>query len=153
MVKICSIWGFIAWFKQKCISLCVFHVCETQCTRTHVTDTTATPNGHQMAVVNVRSVYCMHLQMHVARLEPSHKSHNSLDKYPTMHHFVTKMCTFLFQNGALWEMWLVHCGINAISLCFILLIWIALIWCTWFYSPISFRVGSLIWSSQWYDWS
>ena len=28
-----------------------FHVCETQRTRMHVTDTTATPNGHQMAVV------------------------------------------------------------------------------------------------------
>ena len=28
-----------------------FHVCETQHTRMHVTDTTATPNGHQMALV------------------------------------------------------------------------------------------------------
>ena len=28
-----------------------FHVCETQRTRMHVTDTTATRNGHQMAVV------------------------------------------------------------------------------------------------------
>ena len=28
-----------------------FHVCETQRTRMHVTDTTATPNGNQMAVV------------------------------------------------------------------------------------------------------
>ena len=28
-----------------------FHVCETQRTRMHVTDTTATPNGHQVAVV------------------------------------------------------------------------------------------------------
>ena len=28
-----------------------FHVCETQRTRMHVSDTTATPNGHQMAVV------------------------------------------------------------------------------------------------------
>ena len=28
-----------------------FYVCETQHTRMHVTDTTATPNGHQMAVV------------------------------------------------------------------------------------------------------
>ena len=28
-----------------------FHVCETQRTPMHVTDTTATPNGHQMAVV------------------------------------------------------------------------------------------------------
>ena len=28
-----------------------FHVCETQRTRMHVTDITATPNGQQMAVV------------------------------------------------------------------------------------------------------
>ena len=69
----------------------------------------------------------------------SHKSHNASDKYPTMHHFVTEMwtrahfcykmvhcgiwdgcivgfvwqvlCTFLLQNGALWVMGQVHCGI------------------------------------------
>ena len=35
----------------------------------------------------------------------------ALDKYPTMHHFVTEMCTFLLQNGALWDMGLVYCGI------------------------------------------
>ena len=28
---------------------------------------------------------------------------NAGDKYPTMHHFVTGMCTFLLQNGALWR--------------------------------------------------
>ena len=36
-------------------------------------------------------------------------------KYPTMHHFVTEMCTdvhILLQNGALWDMGLVHCGIR-----------------------------------------
>ena len=26
-------------------------------------------------------------------MDPSHKSHKALDKYPTVHHFVTKMCT------------------------------------------------------------
>ena len=26
-------------------------------------------------------------------IDPSHKSHNASDKYPTMHHFVTEMCT------------------------------------------------------------
>ena len=34
--------------------------------------------------------------------DPSHESHNALDIYPTMHHFVTEMCTFLLQNCALW---------------------------------------------------
>ena len=34
------------------------------------------------------------------------QSHNALNTYPTMHHFVTEMCTFLIhliQNGALWD--------------------------------------------------
>ena len=30
-----------------------------------------------------------------------------------MHHFVTEMCTFLLQNGALWDMGLVYCVICA----------------------------------------
>ena len=46
----------------------------------------------------------------------SHKSHNALVLYPTMHHFVTEMCTFLLQNGALWDICLMHCGIREISL-------------------------------------
>ena len=35
-----------------------------------------------------------------------HKSYDELNKYPKMHHFVTKMCThvyMLLQNGALWD--------------------------------------------------
>ena len=35
-----------------------------------------------------------------------HKSHNALVPYPKMHHFVQKcalVCTFLLQNGALWD--------------------------------------------------
>ena len=46
-------------------------------------------------------------------MDPAQTPHNALDKYPTMHHFVTEMCTFLLQNGALWDMGLVHCGIFA----------------------------------------
>ena len=34
---------------------------------------------------------------------PSHISHNTLDNYPTIHHFVTEICTFLFHNGTLWD--------------------------------------------------
>ena len=33
-----------------------------------------------------------------------------------MHHFVTEMCTFLLQNGALWDMGLVHHEIYATGL-------------------------------------
>ena len=46
----------------------------------------------------------------------SHKSHNALDKYLTIFHFLTEMCTFWLQNGALWDMGLVHCGICATGL-------------------------------------
>ena len=42
--------------------------------------------------------------------------HNAPEKYATMHHFVTKMCTFLLQSGALWDMGLVHCGIYEMDL-------------------------------------
>ena len=38
----------------------------------------------------------------VALIDPSHKSHNAPDTYPTKHHFVKEMCTFMSQNG--------HCG-------------------------------------------
>ena len=57
-----------------------------------------------------------------ASINPSHKSHNASDKYPTLHHFATGMCThvhvFLLsvENGALWDMGLVHCGICKIGL-------------------------------------
>ena len=39
-------------------------------------------------------------------IDPSHKSHNASDRYPTMYHFVTEMCTrahFCYK--------MVHCGI------------------------------------------
>ena len=51
-------------------------------------------------------------------IDPSHEPHNAFDKYPTMHHLVTEMCTFLLQNGALWGVELVHYGICATSLLF-----------------------------------
>ena len=51
MVRICSVWGFIAWFIQNIFHCVQFHVCETQRPRMHATDTAATPNGHEMTVV------------------------------------------------------------------------------------------------------
>ena len=49
-------------------------------------------------------------------IDSSHNSHNALDKYPTMHHFVTEMCTCvhisvtkwsIVGHGtvALWDLW------------------------------------------------
>ena len=49
-------------------------------------------------------------------IDPSHKSQNASVPYPTMHHFVTEICTFLLQNGALWDICLMHCGICEMDL-------------------------------------
>ena len=48
--------------------------------------------------------------------DPPHKSHNASGKYPTMHHFVTEMYTFLLQSGALWDICLMLCGICEMGL-------------------------------------
>ena len=45
-----------------------------------------------------------------------YKSHNAPVTIPTVHHFVTEMCTFLLQNGALWDIHPMHCGICEIGL-------------------------------------
>ena len=45
-----------------------------------------------------------------------HKSHNGPVSYPTLHHFVTEMCTFLLQNDALWDICLMHCGVCEMGL-------------------------------------
>ena len=45
-----------------------------------------------------------------------HKSHIEPVPYPTMHHFVTEMCTFLLQSGALWDICPVHYGMGLIDL-------------------------------------
>ena len=48
--------------------------------------------------------------------------------YPTIHHFVTEMYTFLSQNGASWDICLMHCGMWEVSVfCLILVSW-PLVW-------------------------
>ena len=54
-------------------------------------------------------------------IDSSNKSHNAPIIYHMMHHFVTEMCThvmctFLLQNGALWVICLMHCGICEMDL-------------------------------------
>ena len=44
-------------------------------------------------------------------IDPSHKSHNALEKYSMMHHFVTEMCTFLLQNVAFWDSCNFYCTV------------------------------------------
>ena len=33
---------------------------------------------------------------------PSHKSHIALDKYPSIHHFITEMCTHVHISATIW---------------------------------------------------
>ena len=52
-------------------------------------------------------------------IDQSHKFHNALDEYTTMHHFLPEVFTHVHisvKNGALWNMGLVHCGICATDL-------------------------------------
>ena len=35
---------------------------------------------------------------------------------PTMHNFMTEMCIFLLKNGASWDIFLMHCGIDETGL-------------------------------------
>ena len=58
-------------------------------------------------------------QMYLVYLVPKHlyqKSHDALDKYPTISHIVTEMCTDVhisvtewcivgYETGALWDLW------------------------------------------------
>ena len=53
-------------------------------------------------------------------IDPFHKSHNAPVPYPTIHHFVAEMCTFLLQKGALWDICLMHCGICEMGLCWLI---------------------------------
>ena len=57
--------------------------------------------------------YCINIwrERFCHQVDPSRKSHNAPDKYPTMRHFETEMCIFLLQNGAMWDMGEVQCGI------------------------------------------
>ena len=46
--------------------------------------------------------------------DSSHKFHNAPILYPTTHHIITEMCTHVHIsviNGALWDIWIRHCGI------------------------------------------
>ena len=78
------------------------------------------PLGTSFNEIRIKIESCPVTKMHIKRflqngshfvlasictINPSHKSHNALDKYPTIHHSVTEMCTymckFLLQNSAL----------------------------------------------------
>ena len=72
------------------------------------------------------------------------KSHKIPVPYPTMHWIGTKMLTFLFQSGVLWDRGQVHCEICEISLYIISLQWCKPLYfyiCCWLYSQIAKFMG------------
>ena len=54
-------------------------------------------------------------ESNVDQIDQSRKSHTAPFPYPTIYHFGTEMCTFLFQSGVLWDMGQGHCGICAVG--------------------------------------
>ena len=74
--------------------------------------------GHPPAIFDL--IFCERPDSgsELLKLDFSQKYHNAPFQYPTMHHFVTEMCmcTFLLQNGALWDICLMHHGICEMGL-------------------------------------
>ena len=59
------------------------------------------------------------LRLWTPEIDPSHKSLDVSDKYPTMHHFVTEICIHVYISVTRWCIvgyGLVHCGIFEIGL-------------------------------------
>ena len=56
-------------------------------------------------------------QMLSESIDLLHKPHNAPVPYPTMHQYITKMCTILFllKNHAIWVISLMRCGICEID--------------------------------------
>ena len=73
----------------------------------------------KLSMHTVQSYYASHVFLvteSAMRIDLLHKSHDASVPYPTMHHFVTEMCTFLLENGALWDVCLMHYGIS-VAIC------------------------------------
>ena len=64
----------------------VQHFVTEMCTHVHISVTKCCIVGHG-------SVVKFDLNLFGIGIDPSHKSHNALDRYPTVQHFVTEMCT------------------------------------------------------------
>ena len=72
---------------------------------------------HRLKSSHCDKLHCKHAKIWqtLARIDPSHKSHNVSPKYPTIHRFVTEMCTQVhisvsnwcivgYGTGALWDL-------------------------------------------------
>ena len=59
----------------------------------------------RVALVTIMGTFKLlscYLIKNICSMEPSHKSHNASDEYPTMHHFVTEMCTRVHISVTKW---------------------------------------------------
>ena len=77
-------WSFRVQFS---VDVCHFHVCETQRTCIHATDTTVTPIGHQMAVVACNKCIdgSWSKRPHSKRSHPKQPQNTWLPKWPSGH--------------------------------------------------------------------
>ena len=62
----------------------------------------------------LRSFWCAKLNLTWIRFLIA-ETHNAPVSYYTIHHFCNKLCTFLLQNDALLDIWLMHCWICEMS--------------------------------------
>ena len=77
------------------------------------------PNLSSVLLCRGRFIIASGARTHPVRVNKIYKSHNTPVPLSRLHHFGTEMCTFLFQNGALWEtgfVILVYCHIPDIAL-------------------------------------
>ena len=61
----------------------------------------------------------VHIIVYLPRIDLLFNSNNAPGPYPTMHHCETErahMCTFLLQNGVLYDFCLMHCGVCEMGL-------------------------------------
>ena len=50
-------------------------------------------DGYALTMSPLCPLELIEAEWHIYTIDPSNKSHNASDKYPTMHHFATEMCT------------------------------------------------------------
>ena len=68
---------------------------------------------HYKVLKELRGIRANYPHNQIPDLNPSHKPHNALHKYPTVPHFVTEMCTHLHISVTAW--WIVGYGNGALG--------------------------------------
>ena len=71
---------------------------------------------YQLLVLRRKSCNAWNQSRPARRIKLLHKFPDVPVPYTTMCLFVTETCTFLLQNGALWDIGLMHCGVFEMGL-------------------------------------